>query len=1591
MAAESTPPTASAWAASNHEISSSDDAIAEARELAEIIHRSADILLERLLSHLSQLPELPTTIATIEDLEEESGEGKTDDDEEAMMLKRGLTVPVSAMAWLSGQLDALDRQQQQIQQNKNTSTSADKTIKTYDKKESKTKPGSSNCSYDSIEPWLGTEEVSSLRYRLNLLRFLLPRAQLIRLTRQPWPSQTSSSLRDDRSSFLCSASSSKHRLKQWWKKRQRQQQQRSSSRQDTNENNDGNNDDDAANAPSDIKIAASEFLRYSRRFEHGASKCVNLWRVFPNATILILDSVPPSWIDIDIDIDTKEGGFTVPTASALISTPRQKQPASLLRLISVTNAAIYDLKDFLPPLSMQILPSSTAILSTSTEVPASLLQSPRLLSHSPSYALTHLKLENCSLGELTKGFASSLAQLVHLEYLSLQHNQFRSAKTLLKGLRPLTRLRYLNVSSNQLVGCFGPYANLCLGGQVKTLKLSNNLLETCRNSGLEKCYALCELWLDSNCIQDVAEVSYLARLPDLQCLALQRNPFSTKRTSSVTHSNNNNNNNSRETNVEAGKDNPFYDPNWKIRLWTWFQHERRALTPLELPLFNKKTKHMGIHHNGCDAATIGRMTREEWDRIQEESYYSIATTATAATDTATTTSSLAHIPPGRTGAPATEEGLPKEKSSQTTATTTPVADALALRSPLLLAPVRNRKVTKKYKTRQAKIHTTNDNKSSRSNDVIDAAVDSVNKTRNYQKTTTRGRRRKQRKGRKPYSELISKGNSPVIQNKASGNENGRELISSSSLKSTKNSSIVYLTDGEEHNSEKNIHQLSFSLQDVLISLQDEHLQKRSPANNTESETLADSLDGEEIVEAEQDTKQNKESSSSKESSSGNRAADDDAPNNPFLEDEVSQDEVAPKNSDAKDEECDNSDVQNCQEDAKILQAAGDTKESRTSEPTPLEAEEDGSDNAHVPKEETEKSDESGGVRQSNTMESNTTDEASNTESARSISRSSPKRSPRRSPRRPPRRPAAIDEDRIFVKPKVASIKLNRMSNYKPFDALNSDWEDVIKKASEGRIPDGLLKSPVGQSSNDFAMNADLFSDNAVDLLLGNTNNKKSSANSAVAKVIDPASDSRSTSDPTVDQSVSSNNRFTNTLPEHVWPDDNSVLSSLGASRDDILPRGANKFQLAEENCSYDGPDSSRGMKVVENLQLYFETFVFNISMPDIPVDVLEEMEEDQDDWQLITMHYPRIQLWPNDRRLLELERARISSSSMNNSADWTTNRERFLRVWEEDVVPCGKPALRRLPPNRRNRLGFHGDKLFENADVDGYAECRKVLLCLSSKALYVIPEKDNVTMDHQQQAKKRRFPLPLDRGDRFRDAPWPHAVARHSLGELEAICIGFEFQRLTLRFRNHSLPGSDPFVYVLLTGDKRASVRIFQEIQKLAKDLGDNNGISNLGNGKDSSTIEIENDSHIVLDSLNNLIDNTDSTGIQEQAIGTILHFQIVQQQWKHGDRGTVRRVCVITDTKILLFDEDYAADGHDLSSVTVKGKNMADARYRLVDQAALSLVSKVQAAGTDPRAITIMIQPSALSRTHRWRLVCRDREGAERLVEDARKVLENL
>jgi hypothetical protein len=476
--------------------------------------------------------------------------------------------------------------------------------------------------------------------------------------------------------------------------------------------------------------------------------------------------------------------------------------------------------------------------------------------------------------------------------------------------------------------------------------------------------------------------------------------------------------------------------------------------------------------------------------------------------------------------------------------------------------------------------------------------------------------------------------------------------------------------------------------------------------------------------------------------------------------------------------------------------------------------------------------------------------------------------------------------------------------------------------------------------------------------------------------------------------VASSVGWRSTLPDQIYPDDSSIPSSLGTNRDDFSVRPS-KFQIAEESATYDGPEAWATRNVLENLKDYFELYVFPSSLQSM-TKVQTEVEEDEycsDRWEHVVLKYPRIQLWPDDRRELEMSSPSIASVARNPSFenDRWFQYETFVRIWEEDIIPCGRAALHRLPPNRRPRLSFHGDQLYVAGVPDPYAECRKVYLCLSSVALYVIVKADDVMTRLEEKGLKKKFPNPISEGATFEDAPWPHAVARHRFVELQTVTIGFEFQRLTLQFTNPTSRKADPFVYVFLTSNKKVTVKMLQEIQKLAKE----GKPETIDLSADATPVAIENDSQDVMDAL--------QVAVSPDVVGTIFHYQIVQQRWKHGEgRGTVRRVCVVTDTKLFLMDEDYHADSHKplnqpatgMASLKNKqhGLDFAKVSYRLVDQAPLNQVTEVQAAGADPKAITIMIKPQGrLSRTHRWRLICRDSVGAERLVEDVRKAMAML
>ncbi|GKZ00706.1 hypothetical protein MPSEU_001022600 [Mayamaea pseudoterrestris] len=433
--------------------------------------------------------------------------------------------------------------------------------------------------------------------------------------------------------------------------------------------------------------------------------------------------------------------------------------------------------------------------------------------------------------------------------------------------------------------------------------------------------------------------------------------------------------------------------------------------------------------------------------------------------------------------------------------------------------------------------------------------------------------------------------------------------------------------------------------------------------------------------------------------------------------------------------------------------------------------------------------------------------------------------------------------------------------------------------------------------------------------------------------------------------------------------DEPMTFSVGSPRTDRgIDAASTKelFQSLEARSVYSGPRLYAAINILENLDLYFRVFVFDTFISN-QVDVSGA----PDSFVALDQH-PKIQLWPIDRRYREgiKEKARLAGKS--------TPREDFRRAWSEKVVACGLPALRRLTPNRAARYGFHGELLWSGAHSthlkpETIAENRDVIMCLTDLSLYIVLDHDSVTEKTKDQ--KRAFPLPIATGATFDKAKWPHALAYHPLQTLKSISIGFGFQRMTLRFANTTFPVPDDFTYVLLTSNKTNTISLLKEIQALANEAKTAAALSIT-----DAEVQIDNDDRHVLDAI--------GAAVAPDHIGAVLHYQVLTQRWKSGDRGMVRRVCILTDNKLYLMDEDYVGDGSQSMECGV-GQTLGDTMYRVVDSADLAQVKTIQPAGADPKAITISVVPSnRLARTHNWRLVCRNGIGAERLVEDLRKAI---
>lgn len=438
----------------------------------------------------------------------------------------------------------------------------------------------------------------------------------------------------------------------------------------------------------------------------------------------------------------------------------------------------------------------------------------------------------------------------------------------------------------------------------------------------------------------------------------------------------------------------------------------------------------------------------------------------------------------------------------------------------------------------------------------------------------------------------------------------------------------------------------------------------------------------------------------------------------------------------------------------------------------------------------------------------------------------------------------------------------------------------------------------------------------------------------------------------------------------IWQEDNeSVLSSLGGGgMQDGSPLSRREvFWLAEQNSEYHGPLVHQNLLVRKHWELYFRVFVF----------ARPEETPDDEPWQEILRNHPKIQLWPVDRRSREVAFQNGKTFSLRTEDEV----ESFRYVWKERIVACGKNALRRLTPKKKTRFGFHGEQIWSpdaaatTMRPDVTIQARDVICCCSDRCFYIISDHDSVTATYNG---RKSFPLPIGNSKVFHDACWPHAMACHQLDSLEQITIGFGFQRMTLHFSSASAVGG--FTYILLTCSKVETVALFKRFQELSNNARENM----LGSPGPTPTLNVENDDPHVLESI--------GRAVLPDTLGTVLRYQIVLQRWRHGDRGNVRRVCVLTDTKLYLLDEDYIGDGSLNTATGLENSRRQEGQStnRLVDTAELHQITEVQAADADPKAITIVINVSAFARSHNWRLLCRTGETAEKLVEEVRKAIEN-
>jgi len=417
------------------------------------------------------------------------------------------------------------------------------------------------------------------------------------------------------------------------------------------------------------------------------------------------------------------------------------------------------------------------------------------------------------------------------------------------------------------------------------------------------------------------------------------------------------------------------------------------------------------------------------------------------------------------------------------------------------------------------------------------------------------------------------------------------------------------------------------------------------------------------------------------------------------------------------------------------------------------------------------------------------------------------------------------------------------------------------------------------------------------------------------------------------------------------------------------------FATVEAEAIYDGPDAYADLLVAGYYELYFRSYVFPLSPPEDSSCLYQSPDA------FHKMELPRIQLYQTDRDLMMWT---IAQNEKRTSVHFS-QKEKLVAVSLEDVLPCGLAATARIVPNKKPLRRFHGEIVHVTGMPVNMVDSQKLIFCISNFAVYFIPDCGGFS---STSSVRRAFPSSICNNARFKDALWPHSFCRHPLKFLRGITIGFCFQRLAMHFQLPHLRDEvyvqsegdemmSTYTYVLFTCNKRHTIKILQNLQSSVKENSSSNGTEPL-----HETLRIDNDDRAVLDAVGAALAATFFSGV-------ILHYQILYQTWMHGNREAVRRAFVLTDHQILLFDENYTGDSNATTFQydSRNNENTGNVALKMVKNSDLIDVFEISPAIEDPRIVTLGIKaPGRFRRSHHWRLICRDGENAESLVEDVRK-----